>query len=120
LNLGAGSGERLFKLLKIPRANGLFRGHFLPSGDRKLAELSLWTPGIGYPLYDFTSSGSETSFTKRLAQVGGEPPFRRGDDGTPAPTRLAHHQMDAAEPYVRLYKSADEGGRPSTIQQRFC
>jgi alkaline phosphatase D len=47
--------ERLFKLIRDTKANGVI---FL-SGDRHLAELSLLPPerGVGYPLYDVTSSG---------------------------------------------------------------
>ena len=45
--------ERLFKLIRDTKANGVV----LISGDRHLAELSLMDAGIGYPLYDLTSSG---------------------------------------------------------------
>jgi alkaline phosphatase D len=45
--------EKLFKLIRDTKANGVV---FL-SGDRHLAELSLMDGGVGYPLYDLTSSG---------------------------------------------------------------
>jgi alkaline phosphatase D len=45
--------ERLYQLLRDTRANGLV----ILSGDRHLAEVSLDTKSIGYPLYDVTSSG---------------------------------------------------------------
>jgi alkaline phosphatase D len=45
--------DRLFKLIKDTKASGLI----VLSGDRHLAELSLMDAGIGYPLYDLTSSG---------------------------------------------------------------
>jgi alkaline phosphatase D len=45
--------ERLYKLLRETKANGVV----VLSGDRHLAELSLDTKAIGYPLYDVTSSG---------------------------------------------------------------
>ncbi len=44
---------RLYKLLQDTRANGVI----VISGDRHLAELSLQTDAISYPLYDLTSSG---------------------------------------------------------------
>ena len=45
--------ERLYKLLRETKATGVV---FL-SGDRRLAELSLGDAGVGYPIYDLTSSG---------------------------------------------------------------
>lgn len=45
--------ERFFKLLKDTKAAGVV----FVSGDRHLAELSVMDAGIGYPLYDLTSSG---------------------------------------------------------------
>jgi alkaline phosphatase D len=45
--------ERLFKLIRDTKAGGVI---FL-SGDRHLAELSQMDGGVGYPLYDLTSSG---------------------------------------------------------------
>jgi len=45
--------ERLYKLIKDTTAAGLV----CVSGDRHLAELSMMDAGIGYPLYDLTSSG---------------------------------------------------------------
>jgi alkaline phosphatase D len=45
--------ERLFKLLRDTKATGVV---FL-SGNRQLAELSQMDAGLGYPLFDLTSSG---------------------------------------------------------------
>jgi alkaline phosphatase D len=45
--------DRLFKLIAKTNASGVL---FL-SGDRHFAELSAIDGGVGYPLYDFTSSG---------------------------------------------------------------
>jgi alkaline phosphatase D len=45
--------ERLYKLVADTKAAGLIA----VSGDRHLAELSMMDAGIGYPLYDLTSSG---------------------------------------------------------------
>lgn len=45
--------DRLFKLIRETQAAGVI---FL-SGDRHLAELSMMDGGVGYPLYDVTSSG---------------------------------------------------------------
>ncbi len=45
--------ERLFKLLSDTGAEGVI----LVSGDRHLAELSMMDGGVGYPIYDLTSSG---------------------------------------------------------------
>ncbi len=44
---------RLYKLLRDTGAAGVV----ILSGDRHLAELSLMDAGLGYPLYDLTSSG---------------------------------------------------------------
>lgn len=45
--------DRLFNLIKATKAEGVV---FI-SGDRHLAELSQMNGGVGYPLYDLTSSG---------------------------------------------------------------
>ncbi len=45
--------ERLYKLLRDTKAAGVI----VISGDRHLAELSVMDAGLGYPLYDLTSSG---------------------------------------------------------------
>ncbi len=45
--------ERLFTLIRDNGAEGVI----LLSGDRHLAELSMMDAGVGYPLYDLTSSG---------------------------------------------------------------
>jgi len=45
--------ERLLAMIRRNRTSGVL---FL-SGDRHLAELSMMDAGVGYPLYDLTSSG---------------------------------------------------------------
>ena len=45
--------ERLFRLIRDSGADGVI----LLSGDRHLAELSMMDAGVGYPIYDLTSSG---------------------------------------------------------------
>ncbi|HUR53358.1 MAG TPA: alkaline phosphatase D family protein [Gemmataceae bacterium] len=45
--------EKLYALIKSTGANGVV----ILSGDRHLAEISLDTKAVGYPLYDVTSSG---------------------------------------------------------------
>ncbi len=45
--------ERLFKLIRDSGAEGVI----LLSGDRHLAELSMMDAGVGYPMFDLTSSG---------------------------------------------------------------
>jgi alkaline phosphatase D len=58
--------ERLYKLLKDTKAAGVV----CVSGDRHLAELSVMDAGIGYPLYDLTSSGlTEASKKWRKLEV---------------------------------------------------
>ena len=52
--------DRLYKLIRDTSAAGLF----IISGDRHLAELSMMDAGIGYPLYDLTSSGLTQASTK--------------------------------------------------------
>ncbi len=52
--------ERLYKLIADTKAAGVV----CVSGDRHLAELSMMEAGIGYPLYDLTSSGLTEAFQK--------------------------------------------------------
>jgi alkaline phosphatase D len=68
--------DRLFKLLRDTKANGVI---FL-SGDRHLAELSMATGMISYPLYDITASG-----------------FNQGNKAWRAPEKNKHRV--AAMPY---------------------
>jgi len=51
---------RLYNLLKSTKAAGVV---FL-SGDRHFADLSMMDAGIGYPIYDLTSSGLTQGFDK--------------------------------------------------------
>ncbi|MCE9563038.1 MAG: alkaline phosphatase family protein [Planctomycetes bacterium] len=66
--------EKLYALLNSTKANGVI----ILSGDRHLAEISLDTKTLGYPLYDITSSGfnqasknwrAPEANTKRLAAM---------------------------------------------------
>ena len=50
--------ERLFKLIRDTGAEGVI----ILSGDRHLAELSMMEAGVGYPIYDLTSSGLNQAF----------------------------------------------------------
>jgi alkaline phosphatase D len=52
--------ERLFRLLSTTNA----RGVIFFSGDRHLAELSMMDAGLGYPVYDLTSSGLNKAHVK--------------------------------------------------------
>jgi alkaline phosphatase D len=52
--------DRLFKLIGDTKAGGIV---FI-SGDRHHAELSMMDGGVGYPLYDLTSSGLNQGFSK--------------------------------------------------------
>jgi alkaline phosphatase D len=52
--------ERLLALIRQTKAAGVV---FI-SGDRHLAELSMMDGGVGYPLYDLTSSGLNQAFKK--------------------------------------------------------
>lgn len=52
--------DRLFALIRSTGAAGVV----CLSGDRHLAELSVMDAGIGYPLFDLTSSGLNMAFTK--------------------------------------------------------
>jgi alkaline phosphatase D len=45
--------ERLFALIRQTRAHGVV----VLSGDRHFADLSMMEAGVGYPIYDLTSSG---------------------------------------------------------------
>ncbi|HYV35364.1 MAG TPA: alkaline phosphatase D family protein [Gemmataceae bacterium] len=51
---------RFFKVLKDTKAQGVV----VLSGDRHLAELSSMDAGLGYPLFDLTSSGLTEGYTK--------------------------------------------------------
>ncbi len=57
--------QKLYDLIKSTGANGVV----VVSGDRHLGEISLDTTGVGYPLYDATSSGlNQASQTFRLPE----------------------------------------------------
>lgn len=88
--------RRLFDLIRRAGAKGVL----VLSGDRHFGELAVTDAGLGYPLYDFTSSG--------LNQGGGKFRYRPGD-----PARLAAQtsgdnfgvvrvDWDRPDPLVRL------------------
>jgi alkaline phosphatase D len=56
--------DRFLKLLASTKANGVL----ILSGDRHLAELSMLDTGVGYPLYDLTSSGMNQG-NKRFRKI---------------------------------------------------
>ena len=58
---------RFYKVLKDTKAQGVV----VLSGDRHLAELSVMDAGLGYPLFDLTSSGINQGYTKgwRMPEV---------------------------------------------------
>jgi len=99
---------RLLELLRRTRANGVL----VISGDRHLAELSLLPPadGIGYPLYDLTTSGLNLPIVQEPKE--GQPPLIK----KPQPNRYRLHERpytgsnfgllrvhwDAPDPHLRL------------------
>lgn len=102
--------ERLYQLLRDTKAAGVV----CISGDRHLAELSMMDAGLGYPLYDLTSSG--------LTQ--GSPTWRPLETNS---HRVATMNMgnnfgvitidwSAADPIIRL-QIRDEAGEV-TIQEK--
>ncbi len=61
--------EKLYSLLNSTGANGVI----VLSGDRHLAEISLDTKAVGYPLYDITSSGfNQGSKSWRAPEANGK------------------------------------------------
>lgn len=52
--------QRLFDLIRSTKASGVI----LLSGDRHKGELSMMDAGVGYPLYDLTSSGLNQGFDR--------------------------------------------------------
>jgi alkaline phosphatase D len=102
--------ERLYKLLKDTKAAGLV----CVSGDRHLAELSMMDAGIGYPLYDLTSSGlTEASQKWRRLEVNRHrvATMNWGNNFS-----LLTIDWSAADPIIRLQVRNEEG--EVTIQER--
>ena len=83
------------------------------SGDRHLAELSMMDGGVGYPLYDLTSSGLNQAPT--AGGPGGEPPPRRHDE-LGRQLRPDRHRLVAKGPTISLQIRDVDG--EITIQRR--
>lgn len=102
--------ERLYTLIRETGASGVV----VISGDRHLAELSMMDAGIGYPLYDLTSSGLNQA-ARRWRPF--EPNRHRiatmnwGDN-----FGLISIDWDRDDPLIRL-QIRDEDGE-TTIQQK--
>jgi alkaline phosphatase D len=82
--------ERLFRVIRETAADGVL---FL-SGDAHFAQLKRGDGGVGYPLYDFTSSGlthSRPEAAERPAPLAVEPPFGGINFGT---VEIDWHQKD--------------------------
>lgn len=103
--------DRLFKLLKDTKANGVV----VLSGDRHLAELSVMDAGIGYPLYDLTSSGINQAYTKGWRKLETNR-HRVATMNTGNNFGLITIDWNAADPVVGL-QIRDEAG-DITIQQK--
>ena len=103
--------ERLFKLLKDTKANGVV----VISGDRHLAELSEMNAGLDYPLFDLTSSGLNQGSPRGWRAL--EPNQHRvATMSTGNNFGLITIHWDAKEPFVRL-QIRDEVG-DIAIQQK--
>jgi alkaline phosphatase D len=95
--------QRLFDLLKRRGAEGVV----ILSGDRHFGELCVLDAGLGYPLYDFTSSG--------LNQGSGRFRYRAADPARVAMQAAGDNfgvvrvDWNRADPLVRL-ECRDEGG----------
>jgi alkaline phosphatase D len=95
--------ERLFKVLCETKAAGVL----LLSGDRHLAELSVTDAGLGYPLYDLTSSGlnqASKSWRKLETNRHRVATMNRGDN-----FGLIDIDWDRKDPRLCLQIRDDEG-----------
>lgn len=102
--------ERLFKLLRDTKASGVV----ILSGDRHLAELSMMDGGVGYPIYDLTSSGLNQGFKKwRKQEVNRHrvATMNHGDN-----YGMVFIDWDPSDPLIRLQIRDDAGD--ITIQQK--
>jgi alkaline phosphatase D len=102
--------DRLYALLKDTKAAGLI----CVSGDRHLAELSQMDAGLGYPLYDLTSSGlTEASPKWRKLEVNRHrvATMNHGNN-----FGLVLIDWSKGDPTIRL-QIRDEGGEV-TIQEK--
>jgi len=112
--------ERLFRLIRETRANGVV---FL-SGDRHLAEMSRLSAtdplGVGYPLYDVTSSSLNTpsgNFTKAGTRFGNEiNSYRVGLTYFETNFGTVSIDWEQADPVVRLQVRDEKGA--VVLQQR--
>ncbi|HZT80453.1 MAG TPA: alkaline phosphatase D family protein [Gemmataceae bacterium] len=102
--------ERLFNLIRDTGAGGVV----ILSGDRHLAELSQMDAGVGYPLYDLTSSGinqAALKWRKLEANRHRVATMNRGNN-----FGLVAIDWDHPEPRVRLQIHDEEGD--ITIQEK--
>ncbi|VTS07418.1 alkaline phosphatase D family protein [Tuwongella immobilis] len=102
--------KRLFQLIKDTQAKGVI----LLSGDRHLAELSVSSDAVGYPLYDLTASGlNQASKTWRAPEKNR---YRVG--GMPYGDHFGMIDIDwsVADPIIRLQIRDDQG--EVTVQQK--
>lgn len=94
---------RLYDLIRDTKAAGII---FL-SGDRHLAELSVMDGGVGYPLYDLTSSGLNQGFKKwRPQEVNGH---RVGTMNFGNNSGLITIDWDRTDPLISLQIRDEEG-----------
>jgi alkaline phosphatase D len=95
--------ERLFALIRETGATGVL----ILSGDRHLGELSVMDAGIGYPLYDLTSSGlTQASRRFRYPEQN-----RHRHSGMPWGAHFGFIQVDwnREDPIISLQLIDDEG-----------
>jgi alkaline phosphatase D len=102
--------ERLYQLIKDAKAGGIV----CVSGDRHLAELSVMDAGIGYPLYDLTTSGLTEAFQKWRKQEANR--HRVGTMNWGNNFGMITIDWNAADPVVRLQVRNQDG--EVTIQER--
>jgi alkaline phosphatase D len=95
--------DRLYSLIRETEASGVI---FL-SGDRHLGELSAMDGGVGYPLYDLTSSGlTQASRRHRLPELN-----RHRVGGMPWGNHFAFVAIDwdVEDPIISLQLRDEEG-----------
>lgn len=113
--------ERLFRLIRDTKAQGVV----ILSGDRHLAEIARLPVdhplGIGYPLYDVTSSSLNTpsgNITKAGVRFANEiNSYRVGLTYFDTNSGAVHVDWDQPDPIVRLQVRDEKGG--VVLQQRF-
>jgi alkaline phosphatase D len=102
--------DRLYKLIRDTKASGVV---FL-SGDRHHAELSMMDGGVGYPLYDLTSSGLNQAFLAWRSLEKNQHRVATMQFGNNF--GLIEIDWDAKDPLVRLQIRDEQGD--ITIQQK--